>query len=132
MIRGTQAKPQFLTIIIAEYQFAIFQMRGFPHSHALIWTSDCPILTSENRQAIQCLYTEYIDSMFKLFFQTRILNHSSLSLLECIKSILTFEHAGNTEIYYDYANSIFWSVFPGGGGTPILDLTGMLVVIFRG
>ena len=34
-----------------------FQMRGSPHLHALIWTSDCPRLTSENRQA----YIEFID-----------------------------------------------------------------------
>ena len=45
MTRGAQGKPQFLTIIIAEYQFARrFQMRGSPNLHALIWTSDCPIL----------------------------------------------------------------------------------------
>ena len=28
-----------------------FQMRGSPHLHALIWTSDCPRLTSENIDA---------------------------------------------------------------------------------
>ena len=28
-----------------------FQMRGSPHLHALIWTSDCPRLTSENKDA---------------------------------------------------------------------------------
>ena len=33
-------------------------MRGSPHLHALIWTSDCPKLTSENKQA----YVEFIDN----------------------------------------------------------------------
>lgn len=28
-----------------------FQMRGSPHLHALIWTSDCPKLTDDNKQA---------------------------------------------------------------------------------
>ena len=34
-----------------------FQMRGSPHLHALIWTADCPKLTSENKDA----YIEFID-----------------------------------------------------------------------
>ena len=34
-----------------------FQMRGSPHLHALIWTADCPKLTSENKDA----YAEFID-----------------------------------------------------------------------
>ena len=34
-----------------------FQMRGSPHLHALIWTSDCPKLISENSQA----YREFVD-----------------------------------------------------------------------
>ena len=34
-----------------------FQMRGSPHLHALIWTSDCPKLTSENKEA----YVQFID-----------------------------------------------------------------------
>ena len=34
-----------------------FQMRGSPHLHALIWTSDCPQLTNENKE----IYVEYID-----------------------------------------------------------------------
>lgn len=34
-----------------------FQMRGSPHLHALIWTSDCPKLTDDNKQA----YIDYID-----------------------------------------------------------------------
>ncbi|XP_044169485.1 uncharacterized protein LOC114973474 [Acropora millepora] len=34
-----------------------FQMRGSPHLHALIWTEDCPKLTSETKEA----YIEFID-----------------------------------------------------------------------
>ena len=34
-----------------------FQMRGSPHLHALIWTSDCPKLTPESKDA----YVEFID-----------------------------------------------------------------------
>ena len=34
-----------------------FQMRGSPHLHALIWTSDCPKLTSDNKDA----YIDFID-----------------------------------------------------------------------
>ena len=29
-----------------------FQMRGSPHLHALIWTSDCPKLDSDNKGAV--------------------------------------------------------------------------------
>ena len=29
-----------------------FQMRGSPHLHALIWTSDCPKLTHKSKQTI--------------------------------------------------------------------------------
>ena len=32
-------------------------MRGSPHLHALIWTSDCPKLTSETKED----YVDYID-----------------------------------------------------------------------
>ena len=34
-----------------------FQMRGSPHLHALIWTSDCPKLRSESKDA----YIQYVD-----------------------------------------------------------------------
>ena len=35
-----------------------FQMRGSPHLHALIWTSDCPKLTNETKED----YIKYIDN----------------------------------------------------------------------
>jgi hypothetical protein len=34
-----------------------FQMRGSPHLHALTWTSDCPKLRSESKDA----YVQYVD-----------------------------------------------------------------------
>ena len=34
-----------------------FQMRGSPHLHALIWTSDCPKLTHDTKEA----YIHFID-----------------------------------------------------------------------
>lgn len=40
-----------------------FQMRGSPHLHALVWTSDCPTRTSENREA----YVEFIDKYVEAF-----------------------------------------------------------------
>lgn len=43
---------------IIYYAFRIeFQMRGSPHLHSLIWTSDCPKPTHDNKQA----YIDYID-----------------------------------------------------------------------
>ena len=35
-----------------------FQMRGSPHLHALIWTSDCPKLDSDNKEA----YVNFVDN----------------------------------------------------------------------
>ncbi len=40
-----------------------FQMRGPPHLHALIWTSDCPTLTSENSEA----YVKFVDKHVQAF-----------------------------------------------------------------
>ena len=40
-----------------------FQMRGSPHLHALIWTSDCPKLAAETKDA----YVEYIDKHVQAF-----------------------------------------------------------------
>ena len=40
-----------------------FQMQGSPHLHALIWTSDCPKLAAETKDA----YVEYIDKHVQAF-----------------------------------------------------------------
>ena len=34
-----------------------FQMKGSPHLHALVWTSDCPKLTSDTKDA----YVKFVD-----------------------------------------------------------------------
>lgn len=42
-------------------------MRGSPHLHALIWTSDCPKLTHENKQD----YIEFIDKHVHAYIPNR-------------------------------------------------------------
>ena len=37
-----------------------FRMRGFPHLHALVWTSDCPELTSESKDAYVAFIDEHV------------------------------------------------------------------------
>lgn len=44
-----------------------FQMRGSPHLHALIWTSDCPKLTSDNKQA----YIDFIDKHVQCYLPNK-------------------------------------------------------------
>ena len=43
------------------------QMRGSAHLHALIWTSDCPKLTSENSQA----YREFVDKHVQAYLPNK-------------------------------------------------------------
>ena len=63
-----------------------FQMRGSPHLHASIWTSDCPKLTHETKQE----YIDFIDNHVQAY-----LNHMKKQTLNCmnwlqpIKSIIT-------------------------------------------
>ena len=44
-----------------------FQMRGSPHLHALIWTSDCPRLNHDNKQA----YVNYIDEHVQAYLPSK-------------------------------------------------------------
>ena len=44
-----------------------FQMRGSPRLHALIWTEDCPKLTSETKEA----YIEYIDKHVQAYLPNK-------------------------------------------------------------
>ena len=44
-----------------------FQMRGSPHLHALIWTSDCPTLTHDNIEA----YTEFVDKHVQAYLPNK-------------------------------------------------------------
>ena len=49
-----------------------FQMRGSPHLYALIWTSDCPQLTSENKDA--CI--EFIDKHVQANLPSKKMNQN--------------------------------------------------------
>ena len=44
-----------------------FQMRGSPHLHALIWTSDCLALTDDSIQA----YTEFVDKHVQAYLPNK-------------------------------------------------------------
>ena len=44
-----------------------FQMRGSPHLHALIWTSDCPRLNQDNKQE----YIDYIDEHVQAYVPSK-------------------------------------------------------------
>jgi len=44
-----------------------FQMRGSPHLHALLWTVDCPKLTSETKEA----YVEFIDKHVQAYLPNK-------------------------------------------------------------
>ena len=49
---------------IVHYALRIeFQMRGSPHLHGLIWTSDCPTLTHESKQD----YADFIDGHLQAY-----------------------------------------------------------------
>ena len=53
---------------IVHYALRIeFQIRGSPHLHALIWTSDCPKLTRENKEE----YINFIDTHVQAYLPDR-------------------------------------------------------------
>ena len=69
-----------------------FQMRGSPHLHALIWTSDCPKLTSENKEA----YIEFIDK----HVQANLPNEQDEpELHELVKMYQKHNHSKTCRIY---------------------------------
>ena len=51
-----------------------FQMRGSPHLHALIWTSDCPDLTNDTKDA----YIDYIDQHVQAYLPDKETDPSTL------------------------------------------------------
>ena len=57
-----------------------FQMRGSPHLHALIWTSDCPKLTQEIKQD----YIEYVDQHVQAYLPDK---DKDPDLYESVKKI---------------------------------------------
>ena len=52
-----------------------FQMRGSPHLHALIWTSDCPRLTQDTKEA----YVEYVDQHVQACYLTKTLTQNYMN-----------------------------------------------------
>ena len=71
-----------------------FQMRGSPHLHALIWTSDCPRLTSENKQA----YIEFVDK----HIQANLPNKDTEPLLH--ELVLTYQKHTHSKTCRKYKN----------------------------
>lgn len=71
-----------------------FQMRGSPHLHALVWTSDCPTRTSENREA----YVEFIDKYVQAFLPDK---QTDQELHELVK---TYQRHNHSKSYRKYKN----------------------------
>jgi hypothetical protein len=69
-----------------------FQMRGSPHLLALIWTSDCPKLTSENKEA----YIEFIDKHVQA---NRPNEQDEPELHELVKMYKKHNHSKTCRIY---------------------------------
>ena len=69
-----------------------FQMRGSPHLHALIWTSDCPMLTHDTKQE----YIEYIDKHVQAYLPDK---DKDLELYELVKKYQTHSHSKTCRKY---------------------------------
>ena len=69
-----------------------FQMRGSPHLHALIWTSDCPKLTSENKEA----YIDFIDNHVQAYLPDE---ETEPELNELVKTYQKHNHSKTCRKY---------------------------------
>ena len=67
-------------------------MRGSPHSHALIWTSDCPKLTAETKHD----YVEYINKHVQAFLSSQT---DDPELHELIKTYQKHNHSKTCRKY---------------------------------
>ena len=63
-----------------------FQMRGSLHLNALIWTEDCPKLTSETKE----YYIEYIDKHVQAYctYPTKMMTLNNMIWLTSTKNII--------------------------------------------
>ncbi|XP_028408493.1 uncharacterized protein LOC114531049 [Dendronephthya gigantea] len=69
-----------------------FQMRGSPHLHALVWTSDCPKLTSESKDA----YVAFIDEHVQANLPNK---QDELELHELVKTYQKHNHSKTCRKY---------------------------------
>ena len=69
-----------------------FQMRGSPHLHALIWTSDCPKLTPETKQE----YIDFIDKHVHAFLPNQ---EQDKELHELVKTYQKHTHSKTCRKY---------------------------------
>ena len=63
-----------------------FQMRGSPHLHALIWTSDCPELTNNTKDT----YIDYIDQHVHAYLPDKEIDPQ---LYDLVKAYQTHNHS---------------------------------------
>ena len=76
-------------------------MRGSPHLHALIWTSDCPKLTAETKHD----YVEYIDKHVQAFLPSQT---DDPELHELVK---TYQKHNHSKTCRKYKNMNFLVLF---------------------
>ena len=69
-----------------------FQMRGSPHLHALIWTSDCPKLDSDNKEA----YINFIDNHVQAHLPDQ---HTEPELYQLVKMYQKHSHSKTCRKY---------------------------------
>jgi hypothetical protein len=67
-------------------------MRGSPHLHALIWTSDCPKLTPDSKQA----YIEFIDKHVQAYLSNQ---ETDPQLHELVKTYQKHNHSKTCRKY---------------------------------
>ena len=73
-----------------------FQMRGSPHLHALIWTSDCPDLTNDTKDA----YIDYIDKHVQAYLPDR---ETDPELYDLVKTYQTHNYSKTCRKYKNVA-----------------------------
>ena len=81
-----------------------FQMRGSPHLHALIWTSDCPKLTQETKQD----YIEYVDQHVQAYLPDK---DKDPDLHESVKKYQTHSHSKSCRKYKNIASRFNFGQF---------------------
>ena len=73
-----------------------FQMRGSPHLHALIWTSDCPKLSDNTKQA----YIDYVDQHVQAYVPDQT---KDPELYDLVKKYQTHSHSKSCRKYKNIA-----------------------------